>query len=213
MTDEKSKSASKRGGLVRRDPRLFFNIVNTLRNPPRTVRQRKRQTMIQAEQALQEDPKAFYTSDYLYKQEQADWRSAPSELRSFAYHFDKELRRRSIPIYAFEVYRDPQKHAYYVAKGLTSETHLAHTRSCAVDLVHATRGYELTDDEWEFLGLLGKDVIRRRQFGGVIEWGGDWKGLPDPAHWQMVEWTEYPRKVLPTPERTTLQGLKPYAGV
>ena len=57
--------------------------------------------------------------------------------------------------------------------------------SAAVDIIHATRGWNLTKKEWDVVGAIGKELARKRNID--IEWGGDWK-FYDPAHWQIKSW-------------------------
>jgi len=64
--------------------------------------------------------------------------------------------------------------------------------SAAVDIIHATRGWNLTAKEWQVVGAIGHEIARKRNID--MEWGGDWDGhdgrpnFYDPAHWQLKSW-------------------------
>ncbi|QCS37219.1 hypothetical protein [Tortoise microvirus 70] len=55
----------------------------------------------------------------------------------------------------------------------------------AVDIVHFGRYWDLSPKEWAVVGLIGKEVARRRNI--KIVWGGDWR-FWDPAHWELKDW-------------------------
>jgi len=69
-----------------------------------------------------------------------------------------------------------------------------------VDIVHGVFAWELTPQEWQLLGKIGKQVAWRlnqalpkeRQF--FVDWGGDWK-FYDPAHWEIRGWQADVRKL------------------
>lgn len=74
-----------------------------------------------------------------------------------------------------------------------------HPYGLAVDLVHSTKGWTLTQKQWEFVGHIGKQLVIDYALG--VDWGGDWPPLKDkvgwdPAHWQKRKWkqemTDYP---------------------
>lgn len=68
------------------------------------------------------------------------------------------------------------------------EKHYEHRNySMAVDIVHASRAWNLTKKEWDVLGSIGKEIARKRNL--KMEWGGDWK-FYDPAHWQIKNWRD-----------------------
>ena len=56
-----------------------------------------------------------------------------------------------------------------------------------MDIVHASRAWNLTKKEWDVLGSIGKEIARKRNL--KMEWGGDWK-FYDPAHWQIKDWRD-----------------------
>lgn len=68
----------------------------------------------------------------------------------------------------------------------------AHPNGCAVDVIHSTRGWDLTPSEWRIIGHIGKELAQ--SLGIRMVWGGDWKRNKsdpigwDPAHWELFEW-------------------------
>jgi hypothetical protein len=60
-----------------------------------------------------------------------------------------------------------------------------HQFGCAVDIVHATRYWQLSKKEWDIIGSIGKEIARKRHL--KLDWGGDWD-FYDPAHWQLKNW-------------------------
>ena len=114
---------------------------------------------------------------------------AHPEIVEFYLEFNKVLRARGYPFYAFEFHRSLRRqHTLYqrgVSKAKPGES--PHNYGCAVDIVHLTRKWDLTRVEWAVVGALGKEVARRRNL--KIDWGGDWR-FYDPAHWQLTNWKE-----------------------
>jgi hypothetical protein len=55
----------------------------------------------------------------------------------------------------------------------------------AVDIIHATRAWNLSKKEWDCIGAIGKEIARKRNI--KLDWGGEWN-FYDPAHWEIDEW-------------------------
>lgn len=71
-------------------------------------------------------------------------------------------------------------------------------RFAAVDIVHCKLGWmdkPAIPHAWDVIGHLGKEVAH--SMGIKIVWGGDYKRLYDPAHWELEDW----RHMLPPDER------------
>lgn len=99
-----------------------------------------------------------------------------------------EFRRREIPMFAVTVYRGEadQNRAYAGGNSRAKFGQSPHNFKMAVDFVHIYRMWDLSRKEWEIIGLMGKEVARRRNI--KITWGGDFKSLYDPAHWELTDW-------------------------
>lgn len=64
----------------------------------------------------------------------------------------------------------------------------AHNYGLAIDLIHGIFGWDIPRESWELIGHIGKEVAT--QNGLKLVWGGDWKTLWDPAHWEVAGWRE-----------------------
>ena len=56
----------------------------------------------------------------------------------------------------------------------------------AVDIVHGVKQWDLSRESWALIGHIGKEVST--QNGIRIVWGGDFKSIYDPAHWELKDW-------------------------
>jgi len=109
------------------------------------------------------------------------------EIWKFARGLVKKAAEFNIPLYAHDFSRTREEQAALVKKGVSKTMNSKHVLDAdgveAVDIVHSRRAWQLTDAEWKFLGVLGKEVARAQNIS--IIWGGDWKSFPDPAHWEL----------------------------
>lgn len=113
----------------------------------------------------------------------------PGDLCDFRDAFLKALHGRNMPFFVHCLYRGPedQKEVQQRGNSRASFGQSPHNWSMAIDVVHYGRYWELTEKEWHIVGLIGKDVARRRKVKMV--WGGDWS-FWDPAHWELADWRE-----------------------
>jgi hypothetical protein len=111
-------------------------------------------------------------------------------LALFINRFHAELLERNLPFVIFQVWRSPQQQAKAKANGvsLAAAWESPHQFGCAVDIIHKTRGWNLTKAEWAVIGAIGKEVARK--LGVRITWGGDFMSLYDPAHWELTDFRE-----------------------
>lgn len=134
--------------------------------------------------------KAFFTSEgFLRRQDMADWQNTPIELRTFSARLIERLRRRGIPMYTHAAYRDKATQNSHFANRRSKLTwpYAPHCQGKAVDIVHGRYHWELTEQEWAYIGKVGKDLAEK--MGLDVTWGGDWK-FYDPAHWELTGWKE-----------------------
>lgn len=130
------------------------------------------------------------TTAYLKKVHKCSREGTHPLIIDFYKALQKELQKRGYPFYAFYFYRSDALQARLKAQGVTKAGpgQSPHNHGCAVDVVHATRFWDLTRKEWAIIGAIGKEVARRRKI--KLVWGGDWK-FYDPAHWELENWREY----------------------
>ena len=138
-----------------------------------------------------------------------DYRYSHPDVIIFWKAMFKHMKARGIPVRAFEFTRSMERQNELFDSGRSKaragqSPHQIHTIrfeskdpitkkvlvtykdcSAAVDIIHATRGWNLTKKEWDVVGAIGKEIARKRNID--IEWGGDWQ-FYDPAHWQLKSW-------------------------
>ena len=68
--------------------------------------------------------------------------------------------------------------------GVTDFPHLA----WAVDMNHSLKAWDVPKSAWTMIGHIGKEVAA--QNGIKIVWGGEFKSLYDPAHWELAGWKD-----------------------
>lgn len=144
-------------------------------------------TYIEAARALA-DPAAFRRPAVLNRVDGGpSYEGTYPPLEAWSKAFLKELRRREIPFYLFEALRSRERQAQLKAQGRSKAGpgQSPHQYGLAVDLISATRYWDLTRREWDVIAAIGKEVARKR--GLKVEWGGDWK-FYDAAHWQVQGW-------------------------
>lgn len=110
------------------------------------------------------------------------------EIDDFARAFLRELQSRGIPMVLVVGYRSRDEQARVFANGFSKARpgRSPHQYGMAVDIAHAKRGWDLTKKEWAVIGLIGQEVARKRKI--AITWGGDFKSIYDPAHWELADW-------------------------
>lgn len=126
---------------------------------------------------------------YLLRSGSWDFAECHEEIADFAVAMLKECRSRGFPFYVHCGLRTDAEQNALFAKGVSKARggQSAHNHGMAVDIVHFSRGWNLTEKEWGVIGLVGKEVARRRKI--KVTWGGDWK-FYDPAHWELLGWSD-----------------------
>lgn len=140
-----------------------------------------------------------FSPTYSDQQRRADRTGAREELLEFERKLIKRAFKLGIPLFAHCVVRGAttQDRLYRQGFSKAKAGHSPHNYGCAVDLVHGTKAWALTQKQWLILGHLGHEVAR--QIGVKIAWGGDWKEPGqllgwDPAHWELADWRTYRAK-------------------
>lgn len=138
---------------------------------------------------------AFCFSDkYSEQQGRADRTGADPGLLEFERKLVKRAYKLGIPLFAHSVvrYADEQNRLY--VKGVTKARagDSPHNFGCAVDLIHGTKGWSLTEKQWEIIGHLGEELAKSLTLD--VTWGGRWR-FYDPAHWELTSWKEVRAKL------------------
>lgn len=119
------------------------------------------------------------------------WRAnregAHPDILEFERKLIAEFARLGVPLFAHCVVRPSWEQDALKAQGFSKAGagESPHNFGLAVDLVHGTKGWELTRKQWALVGHVGHEVAKR--IGVKVEWGGSWK-FYDPAHWELGDW-------------------------
>lgn len=135
------------------------------------------------------DAKAIALPRFLVREREVDRGVLDPLMKEFADAFAKDLRKRALPFFIHSGFRTRDEQNALFARGVTRARfgQSAHNYGMAIDVIHFTRAWDLTPKEWAVVGLIGKEVARRRKI--KVTWGGDW-GFYDPAHWELAEWRD-----------------------
>jgi hypothetical protein len=151
--------------------------------------------------------KDFFTSTrQLRYHERANWAGTDPHIKAFAGYLCEALREKEIPMYCHTAYRSPALQKHLKASGNSTLNSGPHQRGAAVDIVHSLYHWRMSKDMWQYIGDLGHEIISRKSL--PMEWGGNFKSLYDPAHWQLKEWRQKPIIDPIIPEQITPYSLK-----
>lgn len=114
---------------------------------------------------------------------------AHPDLLEFERVFIKRMSRLGVPMFASEMIRtrERQDDLYALGNSKAKAGQSPHQYGCAVDVVHAIRGWNMSEKAWALIGHVGKELAAQK--GLKLTWGGDWK-FYDPAHWEIENWRE-----------------------
>lgn len=143
---------------------------------------------------------AFHVSpQMLARHQRADWQHTPVHLRVFAARLCEAARKLGIPLYVHGAFRSAAQQQEMLRRGVSKAQwpRAPHCQGKAVDIVHGRYHWEMSRDEWAFIGRLGKDISDK--MGLSLNWGGDWS-FYDPAHWEMADWKEDIRSLAASPQ-------------
>lgn len=130
----------------------------------------------------------FPTVKFQAQQFRADWTGAHPDLVEFHKSFQHRMRKLSVPMFAAEVLRSRERQYELQAEGKSKAKagQSPHQYGLAMDFVHSVHGWNMSKAEWAMIGHIGKEVAQQR--GIKVTWGGDFKSLYDPAHWEIEFW-------------------------
>ncbi|VDC31835.1 M15 family metallopeptidase [Pseudogemmobacter humi] len=134
------------------------------------------------------------TASYVRQSERADWQHCDPRLMRWAALVVKLARKRGIPLYVHCAFRGEAEQAKVKASGNSKASYprSAHNIGEAVDIVHGVYHWQLTRQEWQLLHVLGLLALERinatlRKDDKLhLTWGGEFKSLYDPAHWEIT---------------------------
>lgn len=151
-------------------------------------------------------PLHFKNEAYMRQVRRADWSFCDVRLLVWAAQFQLMAKERDIPLYVHTALRSKALQNELRRKGMSKAKYplSAHNIGEAVDVVHGTYHWDLNKAEWDLLHVLGRlalDRVNSRLPAGdklSLTWGGHFKTLYDPAHWEISDYRHRTRE-LPEP--------------
>lgn len=134
------------------------------------------------------NPAFLKTPKYQEQQTRAKIAGAHPDIVEFSRKLIKRGASMGIPLFAHCIVRSFDEQASAFVRGISRDSPkdgLWPHRFAAVDIVHGTKAWDLTAQQWAVLGHLGKEVANSMSID--VEWGGDWN-FYDPAHWEIYGW-------------------------
>lgn len=135
----------------------------------------------------------------------ADWAFCDPRLMVFAATLINMAARRDIPLYVHTALRSRKAQEDAVRRGVSKASYgrSAHNIGCAVDVVHGVFHWYMNRSEWALLHALGllalehvnTQLPRRRKL--ALTWGGNFRSLYDPAHWEVSDFRDRLHKLPP----------------
>lgn len=134
------------------------------------------------------------------KHREQQWRANRTYADPQILLFERLLVRRmgnlGVPMFANEVMRSAERQQQLFKDGFSRLGALGpHMSGMAVDIIHATKAWNIDRKAWDLVGHVGEEIIA--QEGLSIRWGGHWKSPWDPAHWERIEWRNVPSETIP----------------
>lgn len=153
-------------------------------------------------------PSYWYAPGYLTQCDKADWQQVDRRLMRWSAIFIELARKRGIPLYTHCAFRTEAEQAKASSGGNSKAAYprSAHNIGEAVDIVHGVYHWTMTEKEWSLLHVLGlraldlvnaqllakpsknKDGTFNNDAKLSLTWGGTFKGLYDPAHWEITDY-------------------------
>lgn len=142
-------------------------------------------------------PQHVKTAAWLRQCERADWAHTDPRLAVWSSIFIHMALKRGIPLYVHCALRDEagQRAVANAGRSKVSYPNSAHNIGEAVDIVHGTLHWEMSQPEWALLGVLGRLALDRlnaalkKEHKLSLTWGGSWR-FYDPAHWEISDYRE-----------------------
>lgn len=130
--------------------------------------------------------------NYQEQQWRAERKGAHPNILIFEKLFIRRMHKVTVPVFAHNIIRDLGHQQRLFDEGVSKARpgQSPHQYGCAVDIVHGTKAWALTDEQWRLMGHIGHELAA--QLGIKLVWGGNDgpgdKFAWDPAHWQLANW-------------------------
>ena len=170
-------------------------------------------------------PAYMSSSAMLRYHERADYQHVDYRLMLFGATLIENLRKSGIPMYVHSAFRTAtEQDALFYHTPPRSQLmwpRAPHCQGFALDIVHGKYHWDLTPDEWKYVGKVGQDIAAKLRVpyrpskdgkpsrpAFNIEWGGTFSSFYDPAHWQVSSWANNIIKpVIGDPVRLTPRAI------
>lgn len=147
-------------------------------------------------------PAFMRTNGFLKQWDRADWQYVDPRLMYWASLFIEYARKRGIPLYVHTAFRTHAEQDRLKRNGRSRATYprAPHCIGEAVDIVHGVYHWEMSEQEWKLLHMLGLRALERvnAQLSEAnklrLTWGGSWR-FYDPAHWEITDWRARVRRL------------------
>lgn len=141
-------------------------------------------------------PSFLLSTGHLSQHERANWHGVDPRLMYWAALFVEYARKQGVPLYVHTALRDKAAQEAVRRAGHSKAPfgRSAHNIGEAVDVVHGLYHWDMTRQEWALLHVLGLRALERvnarlRAKDKLhLTWGGDFKSLYDPAHWEISDY-------------------------
>lgn len=141
------------------------------------------------------DVSFLLSRSYQEQQWRADRRGAHPNILIWEKLFVRRMaQKHNVPVFAHNMLRNLAWQQALFDKGVSKARpgSSPHQYGCAVDVVHGTKAWALTDEQWRLMGHIGHELAA--QLGVKLVWGGNDgpgdKFAWDPAHWQLANWRD-----------------------
>lgn len=150
-------------------------------------------------------PQWFRTSGHMSQQERADWSHVDPRIRTWAAMVILAAAKRDIPLYVHTALRDEAEQTRVLKAGHSKAKYprSAHNIGEAVDIVHGIFHWDMSVKEWALVHALGRLCLDRfnaqlpKAEKLELTWGGNFKTLYDPAHWEVSDYRSRIRELPP----------------
>lgn len=152
-------------------------------------------------------PSMFTAEPYLRQSQRCDWQHVDPRLMQWAALFVEYARKWQIPLYVHCAYRGELEQSRVNREGHSRASYprSPHNIGEAVDIVHSVFHWDLSRAEWALLHILGLRALDRinatlkKDQKLELVWGGSFKSLYDPAHWEIRDFRDRRRPLVDGP--------------
>lgn len=140
-------------------------------------------------------PQHMKSESYMGQIRRADWSHTDPRLIVWAATFQRLAAKRGVPLYVHCALRPKSVQDQLLKQGRTKAAYprSAHNIGEAVDIVHGTFHWQMNEQEWQYIAVLGRLALDRvnarlkKANKLALSWGGDWS-FYDPAHWEISDY-------------------------